>query len=74
MNTQGSVGEGLPEDEWVTRAELAHTARISVSTAKRWASKGIGPRPHKLSPQTVRYRRDEVKQWMSSSRLPQVNQ
>ena len=42
-------------DVLLTRAEAAAYLRKSVATLDRWAAQGIGPRPVRLSPRTVRY-------------------
>jgi predicted DNA-binding transcriptional regulator AlpA len=44
----------------LTRREYAELARVHLSTVKRWARDGIGPRPRKVGPKLVRYDRAEV--------------
>ncbi|RBY94944.1 hypothetical protein DQ244_01575 [Blastococcus sp. TBT05-19] len=47
------------------RRELEARTGASLSTLKRWARLGIGPRPIKVGPRMVRYRRDEVDAWLA---------
>lgn len=53
-------------EEWLTGAEFATIAKVDIRSIRRWADKGIGPRP--LRPpgtRVVRYRRSEVEAWLS---------
>lgn len=62
-----SAHGALNPDEWLTPAEAAELAKLSVRTLsdKRW--KGTGPRFTKLSPGKggrIRYRRGDVLAWL----------
>ncbi|MFD3972928.1 helix-turn-helix transcriptional regulator [Streptomyces cyaneofuscatus] len=46
--------------EMVPRSEFARMARVDISTVKRWARQGVGPRPRRLGPRVIRYDRSEV--------------
>lgn len=52
------------QDELMTRAEFIAAARIALPTAERWAAQGIGPKPIRLGPRLLRYRRVEVEAWL----------
>ncbi|MFG6193373.1 helix-turn-helix transcriptional regulator [Nonomuraea sp. JJY05] len=54
-------------DDWLTTAELACLARVSLSTVRRWARQGIGPRPRRVGPRLVRYHRPEVETWLTGT-------
>jgi hypothetical protein len=63
----GALG-ALNPDEWLTPAEAAELAKLSVRTLsdKRW--KKTGPPYRKLSPGKggrIRYRRGDVLAWLS---------
>ncbi|MFD3525051.1 helix-turn-helix transcriptional regulator [Streptomyces sp. NPDC058653] len=51
--------------EKLTRPEFARMARVDVSTVKRWARKGIGPRPIRLGPRVIRYDKAEVRAYLN---------
>jgi hypothetical protein len=66
MRKSAADASGL--DEWLTPAEAAKLAKLSVRTLsdKRW--KGTGPAYTKLSPGKggrVRYRRRDVLAWLA---------
>jgi predicted DNA-binding transcriptional regulator AlpA len=54
------------EHNLLPRAVVAEHCGVTVRTMERWARQGIGPKPIKLGPRLVRYRRDEVEQWLSA--------
>ncbi|NJP91411.1 helix-turn-helix domain-containing protein [Nonomuraea sp. FMUSA5-5] len=54
-------------EDWLTSAELACLARVSLSTVRRWARNGIGPRPHRVGPRLVRYHRPDVETWLTGT-------
>ncbi|WP_367324820.1 helix-turn-helix domain-containing protein [Streptomyces sp. HUAS ZL42] len=65
---RNSASDALNLDEWLTPAEAAKLAKLSVRTLsdKRW--KGTGPRYTKLSPGKggrIRYRRGDVLAWLA---------
>jgi len=48
----------------LTTQELMRKARISKSTALRWRRDGIGPKPIRLDSRMIRYRADEVDEFL----------
>ncbi|MFJ3141398.1 helix-turn-helix transcriptional regulator [Streptomyces halstedii] len=40
-------------------------ARVDISTVKRWARQGVGPRPRRLGPRVIRYDRSEVMAYLN---------
>jgi len=53
-------------DELLLRADTSRLLKVGVRTLERWASAGIGPRPIKVGPRAVRYRRSEVRDWLDA--------
>jgi predicted DNA-binding transcriptional regulator AlpA len=51
-----------PDDQWLTRQELADRYGVPVKTAAQWASKGTGPRYAKFG-KHVRYLLSDVIAW-----------
>jgi len=45
---------------YMTREELQDLLQISTATLWRWSKTGHLPKPLKIGPQVVRWRRDEV--------------
>lgn len=48
----------------LTTLEFMRKARISKSTALRWRRDGIGPTPIRLDSRMIRYRADEVDEFL----------
>jgi predicted DNA-binding transcriptional regulator AlpA len=57
-------------DTLLTRREVAEYLRVSVATLERWARLGVGPRPHRIGPNTVRYRLSTLLGRMPSEGTP----
>lgn len=55
------------EQDLLCRRDVAHLYGIGVRTLERWARQGIGPKPIKMGPRLVRYRRSDVEQWLRSA-------
>ena len=53
----------------VTVREYAERFGISEDTVRRWARKGIGPRPIKIGPRAVRYRETDINAYLEE-RVP----
>jgi hypothetical protein len=49
-----------------TLAELLH---VPPELLQRWRSRGVGPCFVRLSPSTVRYRRQDVEEWLRERRV-----
>lgn len=57
-------------DEWLTAAEFADRAKVTIRAVRRWASQNIGPEPRRPpGARLVRYRRHEVDAWLSGEAL-----
>ena len=54
-NINGALGGLDDNDILYTRREAAEYLRKSVPTLERWARLGIGPKPIKVGPCSVRY-------------------
>jgi predicted DNA-binding transcriptional regulator AlpA len=52
------------DDELMTEEQVAKLLTVSVSTVKRLRVSGEGPRYIRISPRVVRYRRQDVLDWM----------
>lgn len=54
------------QNEWITTAEYAAKARVTIAAVRQWAYRGIGPKPRKPSgARLVLYRSDEVDAWLN---------
>lgn len=54
------------QTDLLTVAEFAEMARVTVSAVRRWAWKGVGPKPQRPPGSgLVRYRRAEVEAWLN---------
>lgn len=54
------------QDEFLTGAEFAALAKVTIRAVRRWATKGIGPAP--VRPQgsgLVRYKSSDVHAWLT---------
>lgn len=58
------------EPQLMTPAQLSEYLQLSEVTLRRWRREGKGPTPHFLSPGTIRYRRDNVEQWVADTAYP----
>lgn len=47
--------------------EVCEKLRISIKTLERWRSEGTGPKPYFLSPRTIRYKAEDVDQWLADN-------
>ena len=52
------------DEELMTEEQVAKLLTVSVSTVKRLRVSGEGPRSIRISPRVVRYRRQDVLDWM----------
>jgi predicted DNA-binding transcriptional regulator AlpA len=52
------------EDDLMTEEQVAKLLTVSVSTVKRLRVSGEGPRHIRISTRVVRYRRQDVLDWM----------
>jgi predicted DNA-binding transcriptional regulator AlpA len=52
------------EDDLMTEEQVAKLLTVSVSTVKRLRVSGEGPRHIRISQRVVRYRRQDVLDWM----------
>jgi predicted DNA-binding transcriptional regulator AlpA len=52
------------DDELMTEEQVAKLLTVSVSTVKRLRVSGEGPRHIRISERVVRYRRQDVLDWM----------
>lgn len=50
---------------FATMREVCTELRVSESTLRRWIHKGDFPSPKKVGPRTVRFRVDEIREWLS---------
>ena len=53
----------MTEQDLMRRAKVATYYGVTVRTLERWAREGIGPKPIRLGPRTIRYRRRDVEAW-----------
>lgn len=63
----------VDQNDLLTGAEFAAMARVTLRAVRKWAAKGVGPKP--LRPpgsRLVRYRRDEVETWLHGEVPPKV--
>lgn len=51
---------------YLTEKDVAKLCSISIQTLRNWRHRGQGPKYHKPTPRVVRYRLDEVKQFMET--------
>jgi predicted site-specific integrase-resolvase len=49
---------------YLREQEAADFISVSVQTLRNWRHRGEGPKFHKPTPKVVRYRLDELKQFM----------
>lgn len=58
------------DDRLLTAAEFAAMARVTIRAVRRWADKGVGPRPRRPpGSRIVRYRHSEVEAWLGGGRV-----
>ena len=55
------------EPRYLNEKEVAKLCSISIQTLRNWRHRGQGPKYHKPTPRVVRYRLDEVQQFMESA-------
>ncbi|MET9617557.1 helix-turn-helix domain-containing protein [Kitasatospora indigofera] len=58
--------------EYLTPAEAAELARVTVQTLANYRYRGIGPAFSKLSPGRsgpIRYRREDVEKWLAGESI-----
>lgn len=58
------MGNAHERGHLLTTREVAELARVHPKTVERWRYEGVGPRPVKLGPRTVRYRRTDVRRFL----------
>lgn len=63
------MGNAPLRGQMLTTRELAEAAGVHPKTVERWRYEGIGPRPVKLGPRTVRYTRSEVRKFLEGDEL-----
>ena len=56
----------------LTTAEASSLVSVGERTLWRWSRSGIAPAPIKIGPTAVRYRRDELLEWIASG-CPRVD-
>jgi predicted DNA-binding transcriptional regulator AlpA len=54
--------------DYGTRAELAAFTGLSVATLARYATQKDGPRITRMGRQAIRYKREDVAEWLDSLR------
>ena len=61
----------MTEDErLLTAADFAQLAKVTVRAVRRWAARGVGPKPIKPpGSRIVRYRQSEVDAWLDCSHV-----
>lgn len=59
-----------PPKPTMTRDEVAEAAGVHPRTLGVWARRGYGPRPVRLGPRTLRYRRADVETWLARGDTP----
>jgi Helix-turn-helix domain len=52
---------------YLTEKEISKLTSISIQTLRNWRHRGQGSKYHKPSPRVVRYRLDELQQFMESA-------
>lgn len=65
MNTQGQVVAALAVNETVAAQMLG----MSVKTLQAWRFYGKGPKYLKIEGKAVRYRPDDLKQWLDGQEV-----
>jgi predicted DNA-binding transcriptional regulator AlpA len=53
-------------DVLLTRPEAAAYLRKSIATLDRWSMQGIGPRPVRVGPRSVRYRLTDLRRFVGA--------
>jgi predicted DNA-binding transcriptional regulator AlpA len=56
--------ESQDASEMLTTEEFRRKARISKRTVIRWRNAGIGPKPIRIGPRAIRYRAQEVDEFL----------
>ena len=64
QNENGQQDDVTVLPELLKTAETAALANVGQRTWWRWSRSGIAPRPIKIGPTTVRFRRDIVLAWI----------
>ena len=54
----------LMKDSLLTPCQVADLCRVHPATLRRWARTGRFPPPLRLSPSTLRWRRESVEAWL----------
>ena len=58
----------------MTTTEAAKYLELSEATLKRWRSQGLGPKFFRLGQRKVRYRQDDLDEWLDGkARLDSQN-
>ena len=58
--------------QMLTRKDAAKLLTVSESTMRRWASQGFGPKPVKLTSNTVVYRPEDLAQFVDEAASPKA--
>lgn len=61
--------EDTPTSIWLTADEAAAYLKVKTSTLRQWRYTGAGPAYSKINARLVRYRADELDQWLSDARF-----
>jgi predicted DNA-binding transcriptional regulator AlpA len=62
----------LTASDWLATNEFADMIGKSVRSVENWRTMGVGPNYYQLSDRIVRYRRDEVIEWINNARKAPV--
>jgi predicted site-specific integrase-resolvase len=54
----------VPDDEWMTPAQVRELLQVSRRTLQRWRDEGTGPEYIRPSTRVIRYRRSAIEAWL----------
>lgn len=61
--------EDTPTSIWLTADEAATYLRVKSSTLRQWRYTGAGPAYSKINARLVRYRVEDLDDWLSDARV-----
>lgn len=53
-------------DEMLTTSQVCERAKVTRQTLARWCRAGLCPAPKKLGKRTLRFRKSDIDNWLSS--------